>query len=191
MFQKWQIIPNSKSQYSTSNYSGNAAVLGDEKPALLRAFAAWLRDLQQEWISNCERFTLTSQTVSAFTRTLQHHASLIEDLFEEGYKFVLTSRFQSDPIERRSAQYQQMSEGMFLVELKYVTSSKKIIKIKSLLKEEINIDNSVKNTVDNDEDIEHLLQDIDFMNCSTDNAALSEDSGEVSCYIAAYIAKKP
>ena len=58
------------------------------------------------------------------------------------------------------------------------------------MKEEINIDNSVKNTVDNDEDIEHLLQDIDFMNSSTDNAALSEDSGEVSCYIAAYIAKK-
>ena len=49
-------------------------------------------------------------------------------------------------------------------------------KIKSLLKEEINIGNRVKDTVDNDKSIEYLLQDIDFMNCSTDNVALSEDS---------------
>ena len=133
---------------------------------------------------------MTSKTASAFTRTLLCHASLIEDLLEQGYEFVLTSRFQSDPIERRFAQYQQMTGGRFLVGLKYVTSSEKIIKIKSLLKEEIDIDNNVKDTVDNDENIEHLLQDIDFMNCSTDNVALSEDSREVSCHITGYIAKK-
>ena len=74
--------------------------------------------------------------------------------------------------------------------LQDVTSSEKIIKINSLLKEEIDIDNSVKDSVDNDENIEHFLQDIDFMNCSTDNVALSEDSREVSCHIAGYIAKK-
>ena len=83
-----------------------------------------------------------------------------------------------------------MSWGKLLVALKDITSSEKIIKIKSLLKEEIDIDNNVKDTVDNDENIEHLLQDIDFMNCSTDNVALSEDSREVSCHIAGYIAKK-
>ena len=43
---------------------------------------------------------LTSPTASAFTRTLHCHASLIEDLLEEGYEFVLTSRFQSDPKEQ-------------------------------------------------------------------------------------------
>ena len=50
-----------------------------------------------------------SQKASAFTRTLLWHASLIEDLLEEGYEFVLTSRFQSDPKEQRFAQYQQIS----------------------------------------------------------------------------------
>ena len=40
LFQMWWIISNSKSQFSTTNYLGNAAVLGDEKPAFLRAFAA-------------------------------------------------------------------------------------------------------------------------------------------------------
>ena len=46
LFQKLWIISNSKSQFSTTNYLGNAAVLEDEKPAFFRAFAAWLRDWQ-------------------------------------------------------------------------------------------------------------------------------------------------
>ena len=115
---------------------------------------------------------------------------MIEDLFEEGYKFVLPSRFQSDPIERRFALYQHISGGIFLVGLQAVTSSEKIIEIKSLLKEEIDSDNNIKDTVDNDVNIEHLLQDIDFMNCSTENVTLSKDSRGVSCHIAGYIAKK-
>ena len=70
---------------------------------------------------------------SALTRTLLCHASFIEDLLEEGYEFVLIWRFQSDPIERQFAQYQQVSGGRSLVRLKDVTSSEKIIKSKSLL----------------------------------------------------------
>ena len=38
LFQKWWIISNSKSQFSITNYLGNAAILGDEKPTFLRAF---------------------------------------------------------------------------------------------------------------------------------------------------------
>ena len=49
------------------------------------------------------------------------------------------------------------------MEPKDITSSEKIIKIKSLLKQEIDIDNNVKDTVDNKENIEHLLQDFDFL----------------------------
>ena len=64
------------------------------------------------------------------------------------------------------------------------------MKIKSLLKEEVDIDNSVKDTVDNDEKPEHLSQDVDYMNCSTDNIALSENSREVSCHIAGNIVRK-
>ena len=65
-----------------------------------------------------------------------------------------------------------MSGGRFLVKLKDVTLPEKNVKIKSVQKEEIDIGNNVKDTVDNDENIEHLFQDIDFMNCSTDNVAL-------------------
>ena len=80
-----------------------------------------------------------------------------------------------------------MSGGGFSVGLKNVTSSEKIIKIKSFL---FDIDNNVKDTVYNNENTKLLLQDIDFMNCSTDNVALSENSRGVSCHIAGYIAKK-
>ena len=122
------MISNSKSRFSTTNDLGDAAVLGDFKPVFLHVFAAWLRGWQQERISIYKRFTLTSQTASAFTRTLLCHTSLIEDLLEEDFEFVLTSRFQSDSIEWRFAKYRQMSGGSFLVGLKNVTSSEKIKK---------------------------------------------------------------
>ena len=61
LFQSWWIISNSKSQFLTTNYLGNAAALGYEKPVFLRGFEAWLRDWHQERISNYERFIFTSQ----------------------------------------------------------------------------------------------------------------------------------
>ena len=49
-----------------------------------------------------------------------------------------------------------MSGGRFLVGLKDVISSEKIMKIKRLLKEEINIDSNVNDTVYNDEPSKHF-----------------------------------
>lgn len=82
------------------------------------------------------------------------------------------------------------SGGRFLVGLKDATSSEKILKIKSVLKEGIDIDNNVKVGKKDDEMIESLLLDIDIMDCSPENVLLSEDSREVSVHIAGYIAKK-
>ena len=65
----------------------------------------------------------------------------MEDLLAEGYDFIMTYRFQSDPMERRFGQYQQMSGGRFLVGLREATSSEKIIKLKTLLKDNIDISN--------------------------------------------------
>ena len=44
-------------------------------------------------------FTLTPQIVSALTTTFCAHAMLREDLLNEGYKYVITARLQSDPVE--------------------------------------------------------------------------------------------
>ena len=131
---------------------GNPAVYGDHKPEFLGAFVKWIDSWDDEKLENCERFTLTAQTSYALRRTLRCHASLIDDLLAEGYNFVLTARFQTDPMERRFGQYCQISGGHFLVSAKDVNCSEKIVNIKSLIKERIDIDESIrpKETISNE-----------------------------------------
>ena len=92
LFSKFWVLSDSKARYSTSNYLGNAAVTGDNKPSFLRAMADWIQNWQEKKIFNCE-FTLATQTASAFVRTLKFHALPIEDLLAEGYDFIMTSSF--------------------------------------------------------------------------------------------------
>ena len=87
-------------------------------------------------------FTATKQTSSALIRTLLCHAALIEELVDEGWRYVLTSRLQSDPLERRFEHYKQMSGERFLVDLRNFTHSEKIMKLKFLLKGGIKVNES-------------------------------------------------
>ena len=118
LFHTCWMISNSKQKYMTNYHLGNTAVLGDGKPEFLRQFAEWLVEWQEERLRNSEKFTLSAQTSAALIRTIKCQAALIEDLLEEGYDYVLTSRFQSDPLERRYGQYRQMSGGRFLISVK-------------------------------------------------------------------------
>ena len=59
---------------------------------------------------------------------------LVLDLLTDGYQFVLTRRLQSDRLENRFLQYRQMSGGSFLVGLREVLCSEKILKCRSHLK---------------------------------------------------------
>ena len=129
---RW-IISNSKNQFS-SHRLGHAVRKDDKKPEFLRAFSKWIEEWHGEKNACCQTFTLSTQTASALIRTLRSHASLYEDLLNEGYDYVLTARLQSDPLERRFGQYRHMSGGRFLVSLKD-TCSEKILKLKRLLKE--------------------------------------------------------
>ena len=67
------------------------------------------------------------QTKSALVTTLHAQADLIDKLIDDGYEFVRTARFQSDPIERRFSQYRQMSGGRFLVSWREVLNSERIV----------------------------------------------------------------
>ena len=94
---------------------------------------------------------------------------LAEDLLSEGYDFGLTSRFQSNPLERRYGQHRQMSGGRLLIELEDTTSIEKIIKVKSLLKKGIDIDENVKTTNESDaEKLDYLIHDADTLSCTAD-----------------------
>ena len=80
-----------------------------------------------------------------------------------------------------------MSGGRFLVGLRDVTSSEKIIKIKSLLKEDLDID---KVKVDNTNDDEATSRLLSHTSIVQEHLSLSDDSRELAVHIAGYIAKK-
>jgi len=101
---------------------GNAVVRNDEKTAFLEAMASWV----ENWSSSAPAFCLTKQTADALIKILRFQAQLIATFLQEDYDFVLTAKFQTDPVERRSSCYRQMSGRNLLVSLREVNSSEKL-----------------------------------------------------------------
>ena len=191
LFRIWWIISNSKSRYNKRNQIGHAAILNDKKPKFLRAFADWISSWQEAKIPCCENFQLTAQTSAAMVKTLRSHASLIEDLLDSGhYDYVLTARFQSDPIEKRYGQYRQMSGGRFLVSLREVNCSENIIKMKSLLKRNLDVQEARNNTDPIEVKKELQLLEEKTSNVDPESISLGSSSREVSDYVSGYIAQK-
>lgn len=83
-----------------------------------------------------------------------------------------------------------MSGGRFLVSLKDIQISEKIVKIKSLVKEEIDIDDSIKENNQEDGDFIALEESVRSEIADTDRIILSEDTREVSNCVAGYVARK-
>ena len=101
VFSYWWLVINSRQKIHGRNRFGNAAVPLDNKPQFLRALADWITEWQEFKLPNCERFQLSAQTSDTLIRTLRCLAALIEDLLEtQQYEYVLTARFQSDPLEK-------------------------------------------------------------------------------------------
>ena len=66
----------------------------------------------------------------------------------------------------------------------------KILKIRSLLKEDIDIDEEIKISCPGEIEIMKLKTDIDWLGISLDTLMLSHDSREVAVHIASYTAKR-
>ena len=184
IFNKWWTIANSK-QIFCANVLGNAIVSGDKKSDFYRALADWI----EQWCQS-PHFTLTAQTASALTSTLRSHAILIDELVNEGYSFVMTSRLQSDPIEKRFSQYRQMRGGRFLVSLREVLNSERILSCRSLIKKDINFwEENIQ--VDQDENVARVLDEL-FDNRSDEiiESVLDNHSTEVAITISGYVARK-
>ena len=123
----------------------------------------------------CGKFTLRKRTANAMIKTLKSSADLCNDLLNEGYTYILTSCFQSDPLECRFLKYRQMSGGCFFVGLREVESSEKLLQIKSLMKEDINYwELNLK-----PESSQDLLCEIDFEN-DFQEVDLDNDSKEAA-----------
>ncbi|MEO0684954.1 MAG: hypothetical protein AAFY76_07890, partial [Cyanobacteria bacterium J06649_11] len=179
-------------QYQTTwffpNPLGNAIVLNDGKTNFFRHLAFWVQEFSQS-----PAFTFTAQTPSALINTLRSQAMLIDELLEDGYDYVMTGRLQSDPIECRFSQYRQMSGGRFLVSLREVLNTERILKCRSLIKEDINFwKENLKPISEDYEDeklnlIDEALQGKgeEIFECVLDDA-----SSEVATTISGYIVKK-
>ena len=181
----WWNIANSKQKFSP-NVLNNAIVSGDGKVE----FYVYLADWIETW---CESpyFTLTANTANAIIVTLRGQTMLIKELItEDQYEFVLTGRLQSDAIERRFSRYRQMSGGRFLVSLREVLNSERILACQSLIKANVNFwEENLKPDV-----TEGLLVVFDEVVCVKEdeikNSALDSDSQEVAITIAGYVTKK-
>ena len=102
-----------------------------------------------------------------------------------------SSRFQTDALERRFSQYRQMNGGRFLVSLKDVNNSDKILRIRSLLKENINFwEENLLNKGDYNALLEKFTIELENIRNDIYEAQLSNDSRQVATYVAGYIAKK-
>ena len=139
----------------------------------LREFGNWLEDYQRLQSKNCI-------------------ASLIEDrLMEKKYKYVLTSRFQTNCLELRFSKYSQMSGGRFLLGLREMQVSERILSTMSLLKVSINIWNEDISPDANDEsmwsEFEHNLEQLES---DIDSRMLDEEGVEVVTVIAGYIGRQ-
>ena len=188
----WWTISNSKQKENHSFRLGNAAVSGDHKPTFLRKFADWIEEWQsRESSKHTPPLTLTPQTSQALITTLRCTASLIEDLLGEGYFFVFTARFQTDPLERRYSRYRQMSGGRFLIGLRELESSERILSISSLIKESIDF---WKEDIRPDENqsaaITWLNSELDKIADDIDVCMLSPEGVQVSAAIAGYAVRK-
>ena len=83
-----------------------------------------------------------------------------------------------------------MSGGKFLVRMPDVSSSEKVIKIKSLLKEDLGFDNVQVENNNSDETTSRQLSHKSSVPCSSEHFSLSDESKEAAAHIAGYIAKK-
>ena len=105
---------------------------------------------------------------------------------------MLTVRFQSDALERRFSRYRQMNGGNFLVGLREVQSSEKILLLRIMVKEGINFweeGAEVFKTVDQDT-LDSFHVEVSEMFNEIAAAELSQESRQVSQNVAGYIAHR-
>ena len=187
----WWTISNSKQQSNMNFHRGDAAEANDCKLTFLRKLADWFSERKTQQPANTKKFTLSKQTTSGYVTTLRWTATLIEDLFQEGYAYILTARFHTDPLERQFSKYRQKSGGQFLVELREETNNEQILALKFLLKESISFwEENIR--PDNSKDLVLLLfnQNLENISSGIESCCLDQNSTKVAAVVSGYIAKR-
>ena len=129
-------------------------------------FLQKVSDLLEKWQTS-RRAGFTDPTFTAWIQTLRALSCLCSDLLNNcDFKYVLTGKLLSDPLEARFGCYRQMSGANYLLSVKQLFESEKKIRVLNKLVD-------LKNALDNDFDVpEHFPC---FMqNCSTENVLINE-----------------
>ena len=152
----------------------------------LQAFADWVETYETSQFSGCKKFTLNKANFTCVDNHASSHSMFNRGSVERGYAFVLTVRFQSDLIERHFSKYRQMSGGRFLVALREVQSSEKILQMKSLAKAGFNFWK-----MDLHPSVVHFdMSIVESVSNEIQDCELDEKSTEISVYVAGFITKK-
>ena len=146
----------------------------------------------KQWLTtwkDYERSGLSKQTFNSLITTNNAISDLSSELIQEGYIYVLTGRFQTDPLERRFSQYRQMSGGRFLVSLTEVLRSESILSYKILLKHGIDYTKLQYSTpVSINQKITEFLA-INLYSNLLEQLVISHDTKDVVAYISGYITR--
>ena len=96
-----------------------------------------------------------------------------------------------DPVGRRLSQYRQMSGGRFLVSLREVRNTERILSCRSLIKNDINFWKEDLQQPERNEDESYEMIDEILLDWIEDisESVLDDDSSEVATSISGYIAK--
>ena len=127
---------------------------------------------------------------SSYTPVSCRHPALIQDLLSEGQQYVLTARFQSDPIDRRFGQYHQMSGGRFLISAKDIAISEKMLKVKTFIKERLQLDTGILLTEYDRVEVAKLMDEVEIVDWTIKEHNTKPKSLQVSDSVAGYIAHK-
>ena len=128
--------------------------------------------------------------MQALIWTLRSQADLLDELLMDDHKYILTARLQSDPIERRFSQYRQLNGGHFLVSLREVETSEKILLCQTLLKENINFWEEELAATNTTQEIEKFKEAFDSMSVLIQEATLTAETEKVVQIVSGYIVKQ-
>ena len=126
-------ICNSRQCVNTPNQFGNAAIQGDHKQELSSLWQTVLKHGQ-----NVHHLPLSNKPLMLLWQLLDVLLIWLMTCCMKTDDYILTSKFQSDPIERHFSKYRQMSSRRLLVSFKEVNNPEKILSLNSIIKADLN-----------------------------------------------------
>ena len=109
---------------------------------------------------------------------------MFQDLLSNGQEFVFTARFQSDPNERRSAQYRRVSGGRFSISAKDINISEKTLMINAIINEGVEIHSTVLSTGEDSAWVAMLMEKVEKLVGEANSLQHNDDSRQVSYSVA-------